>query len=148
MSSRTTQAAAPETVRVGAETFTLELAHTAELRAKGLMYRREIAPAGGMLFVFPVPFLQSFWMGNCLTDIDILFLDPRGRVTAAHEMKAEPLQGPGETYEDYHARLTKYSSRLPAQFAIELAPGSLRRLEVAVGDTVALDIPRLRALAR
>jgi uncharacterized membrane protein (UPF0127 family) len=149
-SARTTaQAAAPpEEVFIAGERFLLEVANTDALRTKGLMYRRTIDPHGGMLFVFPFSFVQNFWMGNCLTDIDILYLDPMGRVTAAHEMKAEEPQRADETYADYHARMPRYPSRLPAQFAIELAPGSIRRLEVAIGDTIRVDVKRLVGLAR
>jgi uncharacterized membrane protein (UPF0127 family) len=101
-----------------------------------------------MLFIFPQPNLQSFWMEDCLIDIDIIFLDTQGRIVAMHKMKkAEPRQ-PGESQEQYEARLPKYSSKQRAQFAIELQAGSLDKLGLKNGEKITLDLPRLKRLAR
>jgi hypothetical protein len=138
-----------ETVVVGGEPFRLELAAEPVARDEGLMHRTQIPSGGGMLFVFPDdPQVRSFWMRNCLVDIDLIFVDPIGRVTATHAMKVEPLQQPGETEEEYFERLQRYTSRLPARYAIELPGGTLSRLSVAIGDTIALDRTRLAALSR
>jgi uncharacterized membrane protein (UPF0127 family) len=80
-------------------------------------------------------------------DIDIIFLDTRGRVTALHRMKAEPPRSPQESDEAYRSRLPMYSSGLPAQFAIELPAGSLDRLKLAVEDRIELDLDRLKGMA-
>ena len=136
-----------ERVTISDETFTLELAATPIYRNRGLMYRTEIARDGGMLFVFPEAFLQSFWMVNCLVDIDIIYLDPSGRVTATHQMTVEEPRRANETDEEYRERMNHYSSRIPAQFVIELAGGTLDRLDVKEGDLIDFDVERLRKLA-
>jgi uncharacterized membrane protein (UPF0127 family) len=140
----------PETidVTISGHTFSLELAADIPTRQRGLMYRDHIAPDGGMLFAFPRPDFQSFWMGWCLVDIDIIYLDDKGRVTALHQMTAEAPQQPGETEAQYRERLTHYPSRLPAQFVIELAGGTLDELDVAVGDTIDVDVEYLGRIAR
>ncbi len=138
---------AVEIVRIAGESFELELSVDTMTRTEGLMGRTEIPPGTGMLFVFPAPKVQGFWMGNCLVDIDIMFLDPRGRVTATHRMKAQPPKAPTEDDAAYRARLGTYSSVLPAQFAIELSAGSLDRLGIAVEQRIELDLDRLKALA-
>ena len=112
-----------ETITIDGRTFTLELANTPARRQRGLMYRESVDPNGGMLFAFPYVTVRSFWMGWCLTDLDVIFVGPNGRVTATHQMKEELPQRPGETEQQYRDRLPDYSSRLPAQFAIELAGG-------------------------
>jgi uncharacterized membrane protein (UPF0127 family) len=137
-----------ERVRIGGETFRLELAADPETRRVGLMHRAELAPDGGMLFVFPGARERSFWMGHCRIDIDVLFLDARGRVTATHRMRAEAPQGPDESDAAYRRRLPRYPSRGPAQYAIELAAGSLDRLGVEPGDRIDLELSRLAARAR
>ncbi len=136
------------TVEIAGETFRLELAADPGTRIQGLMGRPEIARDGGMLFVFPDVGLRSFWMKDCLTDMDILFLDASGRVTATHEMTVEPPRRPDESQLAYELRLRSYPSRLPAQFAIELAPGSLDRLGIRAGDVVPLDLESLKRRAR
>jgi uncharacterized membrane protein (UPF0127 family) len=111
------------------------------------MQRPELPPDRGMLFVFPEQRPRTFWMADTLIDLDIIFLDGDGRVVAMQEMRAEPPRRNDESAAAYHARLPRYSSRVPAVFAIELAAGSLGLLGLEVGDPVDLDIERLRALA-
>ncbi len=137
-----------ETVVIDGQTFHLELAATPEIRQRGLMFRPEIPHDGGMLFAFPYAEVQEFWMGHCLVDIDVIYLDPRGRVTATHHMPAEPLKRPTETEEEYAERMPSYSSRLPAQFVIELQGGRLDDLDVSLGETIAIDTRALADLAR
>ena len=137
-----------EVVEIAGEQFTLELALDEPARTRGLMERTQIDPGKGMLFVFPDFRERSFWMANCVVDIDLMFLDTRGTVTAVHEMKTEPPQGPNESQFEYERRLPHFWSNGPARFAIELTAGSLDRLNVRVNDRIALDLPRLKALAR
>lgn len=138
----------PEPVVIAGQTFKLEVAADPPARARGLMGRPEIAEHGGMLFVFPQEGYRSFWMKDCIIDIDIAFLDRRGRIVSVHHMKAEPPKRAVETETQYHARLPGYPSRRPAQFAIELRSGSLDRLKLEPGQVIALDLPKLRKLAR
>ncbi len=51
-----------------------ELAHSPEEHARGLMFRRELAPDHGMLFVFDETREQRFWMHNTLLRLDMIFL--------------------------------------------------------------------------
>lgn len=139
-----------EKVVIGGETFDLELAIDPKSREKGLMHRDHIPDHGGMLFVFPDAQVgvQRFWMGHCLVDMDIIYLDRRGTVTAVHRMKHQPPQREDETDAQYKARVPHYSSGYPAQFAIELKAGSLDRLKIKVDQRIQLDLPRLKAMAR
>lgn len=139
---------ATETVTIDGRTFELEIAADAAAIQRGLMHRETIPDGTGMLFIFPDAQPRGFWMKNCLTDIDIIFLDPGGRVTATHHMKAEPLRRADETVLEYEGRLKTYPSRWPAQFAIELPPGTLDQLNVRFEDKIDLDLDRLKALAR
>jgi uncharacterized protein len=116
--------------------YELELAADPATRDRGLSGRAAIDPRGGMLFVFPDEARRTFWMRDCVTDIDIAFLDRAGRVVAAHRMKAEPPRAPHESEALYLARLRHYPSVAPARYAIELRPGSLSALGLSVGSRV------------
>ena len=70
--------------------MTVELARTDDERARGLMYRRELAPEAGMLFLFSESEQRAFWMKNTLIPLDMLFIDDGGRVVGLVE-RAEPL---------------------------------------------------------
>ncbi|MCH7848771.1 MAG: DUF192 domain-containing protein [Planctomycetes bacterium] len=135
-----------EEIVIGEHTFKLEVAANTKTRAKGLMGREKIDEHGGMIFIYKRAQMQSFWMKNCLVDIDLLYLDGRGRIVSMHKMKKEPPRGENESVVDYERRLKRYPSRRPAQFIIELKPGSIDRLKPKVGQTIELDLPRLRQI--
>ena len=135
-----------EQVIIAGELFHLDVASDDSTRTKGLMGRTEIASDGGMLFIFPTSQVRSFWMGYCLVDIDVMFLDPYGRVTAIHTMNIEEPREETETEVAYKARMPSYTSVYATQFAIELRAGSIERLGVAVDDKIELDVARLKAM--
>ena len=139
-----------EKVAIDGVTFELEVVADPTSRIRGLMHRESIPEHGGMLFVFPDIDFRSFWMAHCPVDMDVIFLDARGRVTAMHRMKALPPKAEDESEWAYQARahMTTYWSYLPAQFAIEVRSGWLDRLDLSVDDKIELDLARLKAMAR
>lgn len=136
-----TTATPTQTVALGDRTFTLELALDDATRFQGLSDRAFIAPDGGMLFVFAEPRMMEFVMRRCLVPIDIAFVDARGFVTATHAMQVEP-------YDRSDYQLKKYGSRYAAQFAIEVAGGTLAELGVRAGDRIDLPYADLKARAK
>jgi uncharacterized membrane protein (UPF0127 family) len=128
--------------------FTLEIAADDHSRAIGLSGRKEVAEHGGMIFAYPRAAHRGFWMWNCLIDIDVIYFDPKGMVTATHAMKKELPRQPGESITHYEDRLPRYRSRRPAQFAIELRAGWLEKLDLEPGDVVEFDREKLEELAK
>ncbi len=135
-------------IEIAGETFSLELSIDEPSRVRGLMDRKTIEPNGGMLFVFPDADQRSFWMANCYIDIDLIFLDSRGTITATHEMKFEPPQKKSESQWAYESRMKHYWSNGPARFAIELSASSIKRLHLRVNDRITLPLRKLRNFAR
>ena len=136
------------TVSLAGKQFLLELVLDDKNRARGMMGRSEIAPIGGMLFIFQDAEERSFWMKNCVIDIDLIFLDSRGTITALHEMTIEPPKETSESDWAYDQRLSHYWSYGPARFAIEIASGSIDELQLRVNDRIDLDFAYLKTLAR
>ena len=137
-----------EEIVIAGEVFKLEIAADARSRARGLMERQEIDEHGGMLFIYRDVRRRSFWMKNCLVDIDLLYLGSKGRIVACHKMKKEPPRRADETNAAYEWRLKAYRSRRSAQFVIELKAGAIERLKIKPGQTIELDYTRLRKMAR
>ncbi|MCA9300530.1 MAG: DUF192 domain-containing protein [Phycisphaerales bacterium] len=129
---------------IGGKHFFLEPALDDATRQKGLGGREVIDEDGGMLFAFPRSRLLQFVMRDCIIDIDIMYVDSQGVVTATHTMTVEEPRREGESELDYETRLKRYSSRYDAQFVIELRAGMIDELGVEVGDKVKLPLSELK----
>ncbi len=70
--------------------FYLELAVTEDEQATGLMYREEMLPDWGMLFIYEEEQELSFWMKNTFIELDMIFIDAAGEVVGVID-RAEPL---------------------------------------------------------
>jgi uncharacterized protein len=73
----------------GQQLVEVEVAATRDARTRGLMWRTELAPGKGMLFIFGQETVQSFWMRNTLISLDLLFITADGTVAGIVE-RAEP----------------------------------------------------------
>jgi len=100
-----------------------QVAATAEQRAIGLMWRRELAPNEGMLFVFPAPAVQCFWMKNTPVPLTAAFVADDGRIVNLADMK--PLDE------------TSHCSREPVRYVLEMTQGWFARRGLAPGFRLA-----------
>ena len=133
---------------IAGKPFGLKVSASNPTRMRGLGGVTDIPADGGMVFVFPGAEMRGFWMVDCLVDMDIVYLDPLGYVTAIHTMRKEPPQRDGEPRAAYEARLPRYSSVLPAQYAIELRAGRAAELGLRTSQKVPLDTEALKAALR
>lgn len=59
----------------GAEVLVdVEVVREPRTRERGLMFRRDMAENHGMIFVFPQPDHQVFWMHNTILPLDMIFI--------------------------------------------------------------------------
>ncbi|MGC8767010.1 MAG: DUF192 domain-containing protein [Brevinematia bacterium] len=71
----------------GTNTFICELATTEEEWEIGLMYRKDLKPNNGMLFIFPFDSYISFWMKNTYIPLAIIFIDSDKNITDVYYPK-------------------------------------------------------------
>ncbi len=107
----------------GSESFAVELADSPDERSRGLMFRSEMAPDAGMLFVYESPRRASFWMKNTLIPLDMIFADATGRVTRVHANAV-----PGD--------LTPIDGGSGVVFVLEVNGGLAARLGIAAGASL------------
>ena len=111
------------TTQKGTFRFMVELADSAIEREYGLMCRKGLAADRGMLFQFPKPDYQAFWMRNTLIPLDIIYIGADGRVVSVVR-NAQPLNE------------SPLPSAAPAQFVLELAAGRAAQIGLLPGDKV------------
>ncbi|MDR3453938.1 MAG: DUF192 domain-containing protein [Rhodoferax sp.] len=64
----------------------VQLAQTPEQREIGLMFRKQMPQAEGMLFVFEVPATQCFWMKNTILPLTAAFVADDGTIVNLADM--------------------------------------------------------------
>ena len=70
------------TTASGEHRFMVEIADDDAERQRGLMERQPLADDRGMLFQFPDVAERGFWMRNTPSPLDIIYIDPRGRIVS------------------------------------------------------------------
>ena len=120
-------------VRIGEHVWRVEIADDEQTMRKGLADRDEIPEGTGMLFVFPREEVQTFHMLNCRTAIDIAFISSDNVIVQIYTMPVE---------KDPKNTPVQYPSVHPAQYALEVAAGTFKQLDIKPGDKVKL--PDLR----
>jgi uncharacterized protein len=114
-------------MRIGAQTFTLEIANDAAERETGLMRRDAMAADHGMIFVFADEQRLGFYMKNTRIPLDIIYLNGAGAVVSIKQMRPYDV--------------TTVYSDAPAKWAIELNQGQAAAAGVKVGDQLAIPEP-------
>lgn len=103
--------------------FQVEVARDQADRAQGLMFRRSLAPDGGMLFDFERVQSLAMWMQNTYVSLDMLFIRADGTV-ARIARDTEPLS------------TREIPSGEPVLAVLEVVAGTAARLGLRPGDRV------------
>ena len=114
-------------------TIFVEIADSPDKRAQGLMFRPSMATDRGMLFLFPEPGDQAFWMKNTLISLDIFWLDESGTI-----LHLEP-NVPICTRRDDGC--PRYQAPHKSLQVLELNAGMAEKLDLAVGNQLKIDLP-------
>lgn len=107
----------------------VEIADTQEKRSKGLGGRQALASDEGMLFVFPDAQKRPFWMKGLSFPLDFIWIREDKVVDLLH--RVDP-PAPGQTDES----LPIYQSNEDVDKVLEVQSGTIKRLDIKVGDTV------------
>lgn len=106
----------------------LEVAATEGARARGLMFRNELAEDTGMLFVYPADDVLGVWMKNTRIPLDIIFISAQGRIVSMLQ-NVQPCITPV---------CGIYNSAVEARYMLEVNAGTVERLGIAKGERVTI----------
>lgn len=110
-----------------ADTLVVEIADTDIARERGLMFRSELGPNDGMLFVYPEPTWISFWMKDTWIPLDLAFFDDHGVVLEIVTLEAFS--------ERWHA------SPQSVRYALEVNAGWFAARSIEAGARARIEIP-------
>ena len=93
--------------------------------AEGMMWLKEedVKDDDGMIFVFEDARPRSFWMKNCHLALDVIFMDPKGKVLSIQH---------GKPFDEE----TKLLSNGDAMYALELKEGRSAAVGLKPGATI------------
>jgi uncharacterized membrane protein (UPF0127 family) len=109
-------------LRIGANTWEVEIADTEASRTSGLSNRKALYNKGGMLFVFDRMTNQAFWMKDMLIPIDMIFFDDQWRIVLI-EANLQPQTFP-----------RVFGSQVKSQYVLEINAGEAGLYGLQVGD--------------
>ncbi len=105
-----------------------EIADEPDEWSRGLMLRPSLAEGAGMLFVFHDERVRSFWMKDTLIPLDVLFMNEA--LTVVHIVGAVPCEADP---------CPRFSSNLPARYALEVNAGFVQVHDIRVGAEVTIE---------
>lgn len=129
-------ASAGSWVELGGQRYQVEVADDDAERARGLMFRDELAVGTGMIFLHEREEPQAYWMKNTKIPLDILYFDNARKLVAQQRDVPPCTAGNG---------CPSYPSNAPARYVLELNAGEAAKLKLQNGAelTFSDDIPKL-----
>jgi hypothetical protein len=109
-------------LNAGIHLIRAEVANTFDARARGLMFRKALAPNSGMLFVFPELTAHCMWMRNTYVPLSVAFMDEQGTIVSIHDMKPHDE--------------TSHCAAKPARFALEMNQGWFAQKGIKAGARI------------
>ena len=111
-------------VELAGQRYTVEVADDDEERAMGLMFREEMAPDRGMVFLHEREEPQAYWMKNTKIPLDILYFD-NDRKLVSQQRDVPPCSAGNQC--------PPYPSAAPARYVLELNAGQAAKLNLQDG---------------
>ena len=116
-------------VELGGQRYPVEVADDDAERARGLMFRDELAPGTGMIFLHEREEPQAYWMKNTKIPLDILYFDSARKLVAQQRDVPPCSAGNG---------CPPYPSNAPARYVLELNAGEAAKLKLQDGAELTL----------
>ena len=104
----------------GMHLMDVQVASTPEQRQTGLMFRKEMPPQEGMIFVFEQASQQCFWMKNTLLPLTAAFVADDGTIVNLADMKPQTTE--------------PHCSTEPVRYVLEMNKGWFAKKGIKAGS--------------
>ena len=111
--------------QIGNKKIDISIVEDSSKQARGLMNITKLSKDSGMLFVFSVEQVKSFWMKNTLIPLSIAFINSQYKIVKISDLKP-------------HSEIP-VSSDVPIKYALEMNKGWFKGNGIKVGDTFSFD---------
>jgi len=109
-------------LNIGIHVVHAEVAATPEEREQGLMFRKNMGPNNGMLFLFGTPSGVCMWMKNTLIPLSVAFIDSAGKIINIEDMQPQTT--------------TSHCAKKPIFYALEMNRGWFRQKHIGPGAVI------------
>jgi len=106
----------------------IELAQTADEKAKGLMFRTHLPEGQGMLFVYEEEGIYPFWMKNTLIPLDMIWISGDFKVVDVRHAIPCPSDS-----------CASYTPSAKAKYILEVNSGFTEKYYIKVGDSLIIN---------
>ena len=110
----------------------VEIADTQDKRSKGLGGRESLATDSGMLFIFPKPDKYPFWMKGLKFPLDFIYIREDKVIDFLPNIQPPSAGATDES-------LPIYLPREEVDKVLEVASGTIEKLNIKVGDKIQLN---------
>ena len=107
--------------------YVVEIADDNAERARGLMFRDEMADDHGMIFIHDAEEPQAYWMKNTKIPLDILYFDHDRKLVSAQQRVPPCSLGD---------QCPPFASEGPALYVLELNAGQAEAMGLKPGDEI------------
>lgn len=114
-------------LRFGRLEFSAKFAVSDAEKARGLMGVKELPQNEGMVFVYQMPTMMSFWMKNTLIPLDIAFIDPEGVILQISQMYP-------------HNEVPVRSASSKVLYSLEMNQGWFAKNQIKPGDKLDMEL--------
>ncbi|MBS0307763.1 MAG: DUF192 domain-containing protein [Proteobacteria bacterium] len=109
-------------LNIGIHLIQAEVAATQAQREQGLMFRENMAPNEGMVFLFNEPTSVCMWMKNTLLPLSVAFLDEEGKIVNIEDMAPQTT--------------TSHCAKKNVKYALEMNLGWFRQKNLKPGTRI------------
>jgi uncharacterized membrane protein (UPF0127 family) len=107
----------------GMHVIQAEVAANDAERQQGLMYRKQMGPNEGMVFLFDAPAGVCMWMKNTYVPLSVAFIDKEGKIVNIEDMQPETTES--------------HCAKSAVRYALEMNRGWFKKKNIKPGSVIA-----------